>query len=161
MRRIPLVVLALAAAFAVAPAAAGERQSPPPLTVSNRGVSFDATLGSYYWCYRQDPYYTCQAVDTAEPPKSSKALPVRAGDEIVLRVHARARNVWVQYYDGTRYPNHPRPAGPKRRVWTLKVASGVVLGKNLLVNVVYANDRGDAQFGFRIRKAPIAPRRLG
>ena len=149
-------MLALGAAFAAAaPATAMESERVSPLTVANRGVEYNAKLGSSYWCYDKGQYHICRAIDVSPQPRMKRSLPARPGDEIIFKVHERALNVWLQYYDQnrTRYPNHPQPAGLKLRVWKLKVAPGIGDGQDLLVNVEYGDGESDAQFGFRLRRA--------
>jgi hypothetical protein len=153
VRRTLCAVLGVVVLLAVAPATAGERQDPPPLTVLNRHASFGAQLGTFYWCYRQDPYVVCKAIDTYPPPRSRRELPVRPGDKVVLSVHAPAENVWIQTYDQRSYPTHPQPAGPKRRVWTLRIPQGIGARQHLLINVEYGDGASDAQFGATIRRA--------
>jgi hypothetical protein len=155
--RAILAALVAIAVFAAAPATAGQRKKPPPLNVANRGESFKAAIGTYSWCYSQGDGTTCVVADAAYPPKSGKALPVRAGDKIVLRPHAKVESMSATTYDFDEYPNQPQRVEGKPRVWTLKVAKGTGKRKNLLLGVQYAGGENSAQFGFGIRRDENPP----
>jgi hypothetical protein len=148
-----LAAVAALGAFAVAPAAAGPRTKPPHLRVANRGESFRAAMGTYGWCYADGDHSMCVVADVAYPPKSGRALPVRQGDRIVLRPHAKVKSMEASTYDFHRYPNQPKRVKGKHHVWTLRIAKGVGKRKNLLVDVQYAGDGNSAEFGFGIRPA--------
>jgi hypothetical protein len=150
--RVGIVAMTMAGAVAVAPAGAGERTSPPPFRVANRGVAFRAPIGTHEWCYSTADGETCDAADYSVPPKSERSLPVRAGDEIVLRPHAKLKSIEVSTYDYDTYPNQPQPVAGKPRQWTLRVANGVGKGRRNLVAYVRYAGGGDAEFGFAIRR---------
>lgn len=147
-----LAAMAVACVFCVAPATAGTRKSPPPFNVTNRGESFRAALGAYEWCYKDGDHTTCAAAETIAPPTTEKALPVKPGDRIVLRPHAKVKSIQVSQLGAGAYPNQPRRVDGKPRVWTLKIASGVGKRKNLVAFVRYAAQGSDATFGFGIRR---------
>jgi hypothetical protein len=151
--RVALAALVTIGAFAVAPATAGPRKSPPPLKVAANGKSFNAAIGTYSWCYEDGDQQACVVADGAYPPKSGKALAVDPGDRVVLRPHAKVKSIEATFYDFDEYPNQPKPVpGKHHRVWTLKVANGLGKRKDLLLGVQYRAGNS-AQFGFGIRRA--------
>jgi hypothetical protein len=149
--RAAFAALIAIVALGVAPAAAKERKTPPPLRVSNHGVAFKAEMGAFEWCYSQGDQFVCAEGYGAGPPRSERALPAVAGDKVVLRPHAKAKSIEVSTADGESYRNAKPVKGSKRRVWKLKIRKGLEGRKDLVAWVKYARG-GDAEFGFGITK---------
>jgi hypothetical protein len=156
------VVIALGCLLAIAGRAPAsdlgtsfEPPEPPPLSAKRGDAVVSASLGNYEW--------RGVIVDAGYPLRIHKRLPATPGGRVSLRIGTPAARVTVSLLHVTdERPIHheagdvlanlsSRPVSPGRGRWVTKLPRHLKSGNVLDVSVLYANNRGYADFWVGLR----------
>lgn len=142
---MPVLAALIAVSTGSAQPAVGAPPSGPPRPfVSSPGSGLTTALGAY--CYAGG------CVDTDQPPKTSRALGIEGGGEVLVDFIIPVRTASLV----TRRGEHPYASVEQRdsagRLWAFRIPSTTRSATDLLLGATY--EQGSAEFGFR-----VAPRR--